>query len=184
MEKPPSSLRTGFGGANAKGIDKNSPLGKRLISLVFVLVKRAATTAALYCTHAKRSLVTPQDVGMAMRYHAMTFLAEHGFEELEKDVQDMEALVSQFVQEEATSSDVVDAFVDGAYDEDSDDEETADETDETEDIDDAEEEEDVMDHICVCETCAGIRSVDWETWQPEDPAEQFLKKHIDEVFTF
>ena len=174
MEKPPSSLRTGFGGANAKGIDKNSPLGKRLISLVFVLVKRAATTAALFCTHAKRTLVTPQDVGMAMRYHAMTFLAEHGFEELEKDVQDMEALVSQFVQEEATSSDVVDAFVDGPYDDDVDED-----TDETEEVDD---DEDIVDHICVCETCAGIRSVDWESWQPEDPAEQFLKKHIDDVF--
>jgi len=184
MDRPPSSLRTGFGETTSKGIDKHSALGKRLISLVFVLVKRAATTAAVYCTHAKRSLVTPQDVGMAIRYHAMTFLAEHGFDELEKDVQDMEGLVSQFVQEEATSSDVVDAFVDEAYDDVYEHVSEEESEEEPSDEEEGNDDEDVEEHICVCETCAGIRAVEWESWHPEDPAEQFLKKHIDDVFTF
>lgn len=145
-------------------------MGKRLISTVFVLVNRAAKTAALYCTHAKRTQVTVDDVQSALKYHAMTFLAEEGFEELEKDVKSMEGLVDEFVSEDATSADIIDEMCDDA--------EISSESEEEE------EEEDVSDEWeCECETCVGVRHTNWEAWTPTDPAEQFIKRHIDEIMT-
>ena len=38
MDRPPPVLRTGLLGGEGPMIDKNSPLGKRLLGLVFVLV--------------------------------------------------------------------------------------------------------------------------------------------------
>lgn len=175
MEKPPPTIRTGLGTGSSKKIEKTSPMGQRLIGLVFVLIKRAATTAAMYCSHSKRRLVTTRDVGLAMRYHAMTFLSEHGFDQLEKDVVDMEEMVSQFVNEEATSSDVIDTFVG---------EEDIQEEIEEETEEEIEEESEEEEHVCECETCQGIRNTDWDAWHPEDPAEMFLKTHIDDVFSF
>ena len=171
MDNPPPVLRTGLSDdvPGAK-IDKTSALGKRLISTVFVLVNRAATTSALYCMHAHRTQVTVADVQSALKYHAMTFLAEEGFEELEKDVASMEGLVDEFVNEEANSSDVVDSFCDHA-------EESESEESSCEEEDESEEEE------CPCEICTGVRGTDWDTWDPTDPAEQFIKRHIDEIMT-
>lgn len=164
MEKPPPVLRTGLIDDGAK-IDKTSALGKRLISTVFVLVDRAAKTAALYCTHAKRSQVTVDDVQLALKYHAMTFLAEEGFEELEKDVASMEGLVDEFVNEQVTSEEVIDDMCD--------DDRSSEESEEEED----------SEFDCPCKICTGVRSTDWNTWDPTDPAEQFIKKHVDEIMT-
>jgi hypothetical protein len=182
MNIPPPILRTGLSDdVPSTRIDKHSALGKRLISTVFVLVNRAATTSAVYCQHAKRTQVTVADVQSALKYHAMTFLAEEGFEELEKDVVSMQGLVDEFVNEEANPSDVVDAFCDrsdGESDDESDGESVIEESDGESVIEESIEEEE-----CSCEICTGVRSTDWDNWKPIDPAEQFIKKHVDEIIT-
>lgn len=166
MERPPPTLKTGFGEAKPIGISASSPLGQRLISLVFVLVKRAATTAALYCKHAQREIVTPEDIKLALKYHAKTFFDEDGMGDLEKDMHAMEELVQRFASEEATSDDVVDSMcdeVEGMYEE----------------VD--EECDDEESQACECDVCSKITDLDWDAWNPEDPAEVFLKTRIDEI---
>lgn len=167
MQNPPPVLRTGFGDAPGQKIDKNSPMGKRLISTVFVLVNRAARTAALYCTHSKRTMVTEDDVQRALKYHAITFLSEAEYEKLEQDVQSMEELVDRFVTEEVTSSDVTNEFCDEAED----------------DVSVSSGEEEEGDVECECTVCSGVRNVEWDAWNPTDPAELFIKHHIDEMLT-
>jgi hypothetical protein len=167
MQNPPPAMRTGFGEDDSTPvkIDKNSPLGKRLISTVFVLVNRAARTSALYCKHSKRTQVTAFDVQQALKYHTMTFFSEEGYESLEKEVASMESLVDTFVTEEATSEEIIDEFCDHA---------------EEDDTASSGEEEEVE---CECETCHGVRTANWEGWNPTDPAELFLKRHVDEILT-
>ena len=206
MDQPPHVLRTGLvGDGPAVKIDKQSPMAKRLLGLVFVLVKRAATSAALYCMHNGRHIVTPDDVRGALKYHAVTFFSEEGFEQLERDVESMESFVDQFVTESVGSDGIVNAIADEAADtllggseeaddegdsDDDDDEDTDDDDDDESDEDDdaeSEEEEDgddpvtVSDAPCDCDVCRGIRELDWDGWQPTDPAERFIKTHIDEI---
>ena len=205
MDHPPPVLRTGLvgDGPTAK-IDKHSPMGKRLVGLVFVLVKRAATSAALFCRHAGRYMVTPDDVRKALRYHAVSFFSESGFEQLERDVESMEAMVDQFVSESIGSGDVVDTFADEAIDtrstrsqdgEEYDDDESEDDEDDDDDESEDDDESDMdgpppfpstsetlpksSDNPCTCDVCRGIRELDWDAWQPTDPAECFIKSHID-----
>ena len=142
----PPVLRSGLGGDVETKIAKDSPLGQRLISIVFVLINRAAKTAALYCNHSKRTMVTEDDVKCALKYNAITFFSEAGFESLEQDVQAMEEIVNEFVTEEASSGDVIDAFCD--------DESTSDEEEDT-------DEEDTKctsspQAPCDCTTCSGV----------------------------
>ena len=178
MENTPPIMRTGLmGNSNEITVDRHSPLGQRLISLVFVLVKRAATTAAKYCFHCKRTLVTPMDVHYALKYHARTFFAEEGFEKLEEETTEMGELVSRFVREDISSDEVVDTFVDEediSGDEDDDDDEEEEEEEEERAAEKGEE--------CSCEFCTAIRGSGWDAWDPQDPAEQFIKNHIDQVF--
>lgn len=174
MDRPPPVLRTGLLGGEGPTIDKNSPLGKRLLGLVFVLVKRAATTAAMYCAHDARSMVTPDDVRLALKYHAMTFFSEAGYDQLERDVNDMEGMVDAFVTESLASGDIVDAFADDAVaHEASSDEETS--------TDDDVDPETPADPGCDCEVCRGIRELEWDAWNPTDPAERFIKSHIEDI---
>jgi hypothetical protein len=167
MQTPPPVLRTGFGESIGGKIDKNSPVGRRLISTVFVLVNRAATTAALYCTHSKRTVVTEDDVKQALKYHAITFLSEAEYDTLEHDVNSMQTLVDRFVTEDMTSDEVTDTMCD----------EIEDAMSETSD------EDEVTEHMCACSVCSGIRNVDWDAWTPVDPAESFIKHHIDHMLT-
>lgn len=171
MENTPPIMRTGLmGNSNEITVDRHSPLGQRLISLVFVLVKRAATTAAKYCFHCKRTLVTPMDVNYALKYHARTFFAEEGFVKLAEETTEMGELVSRFVREDISSDEVVDIFVD-------EEDISGDEEEEEEDEGGAEKGEE-----CSCEFCTAIRGSEWDAWDPQDPAEQFIKNHIDQVF--
>ena len=209
MDQPPHVLRTGLvGDGPAVKIDKHSPMAKRLLGLVFVLVKRAATSAALYCMHNGRHMVTPDDVRGALKYHAVTFFSEEGFEQLERDVESMETFVDQFVTESIGSDGIVDAIADEAVEtqlggseeeddsaededdsaeDDDDDDDSAEDDDDDDTESDDEEEEDgddpvtVSDAPCDCEVCRGIRELDWDAWQPTDPAERFIKTHIDEI---
>lgn len=166
MQNTPPVMRTGLLGAPTQKIDKCSPLGKRLISLIFVLVNRSAITAAEYCAHAKRTVVTKKDIGMALRFHAKHFLNEDGMEKLHDEANSMEDLVSQFVSEELSTEDVVDTMIDAEDDE----------------AEDAEDDETDENSVCQCGSCTDIRNVEWDEWNPTDPAEQFLKNHIDAVF--
>ncbi|GAQ89736.1 hypothetical protein KFL_005560140 [Klebsormidium nitens] len=118
----------------------------KLLALVYTMVKNAAKTAAAYAEHAQRTLVTREDVIMALKYEARRFLR---YEDLEADIADSELELR-----------------DGG-DSDSEAWETASERSGCE-----EETEGLLDE-CRCPTCDGVREAvaTWDDWAPEDEAE-------------
>jgi hypothetical protein len=164
----PPLLRTGFDTLHEKPkIDAESPLGKRLIGLVCVLIRRASMTAATYVEHSKRKMITPNDIVLALKHEAIKFASDKGLETLEEEMENMNPLLESSSAENGID---IDEVVDGQIDEEEDDEE-----DEEED----EEDEDEEGQECDCETCRELRNVDWEAWQPTDPAQAFIKTALD-----
>lgn len=161
MEAPPPVMRTGILGGPAR-VTIDPQLEKRLVSLVFVLVKRAASTAAFFCKHSKRTLVTVDDIKLALKFEARTFLDEGGLPDLERETAEIEKMVDEFIEQKISSEEIVDAFSEC-------------EDEEYPDTDDEVGEE------CSCETCRRIRNLEWDSWTPEDPAEKFIKDHVDLV---
>lgn len=128
----------------------------KLLALVYTMVKNAAKTAAAYAEHAQRTLVTREDVIMALKYEARRFLR---YEDLEADVADSELELR-----------------DGG-DSDSEGWETASERSGCEAETEGSQEE------CRCPTCDGVREAvaTWDDWAPEDEAEMFIRKHVESV---
>ena len=185
----PSSIRTGLGDGPDPSADKitaDSPLGKKLLSLVFVLIKRAAQSAAVYCEHAGRMHVTSEDVKCALKYQAHRFLKDDGFEGLESEAAEMHA----FLDAEHLDDDdaMTDAVIDSIDEDDDDDQEEEDEDDQEEEDEDDQEEEEEEDQEeeplsgttspCECIICTAMRTLDWDAWHPEDPAEAFIRECV------
>lgn len=160
------------------------------------MVTRAAKSAALYTEHAHRTLVTPKDVQMALKFHARHFLSEEGIDQLETEVNEMASTLQQPMsdsedsdsedsEETETGSDMSTSGDDG--DEDNDD---ADEGEDDEDKDDdgqsdivrmCDDDETWTRSECQCSACVGIHETleTWDAWMPTDPAEKWIKAHVD-----
>lgn len=146
-------MGTGFGEVPARPLEES--FVTKLLALVYTMVKNAATTAATYTEHAHRNRVTKGDVIMALKYEARRFL----------HYKDLEADVARSEQE-----------LEDDEDSDSDSWETASEQS------GGEEKECVQDE-CTCEVCDGVRAAvsTWADWVPENEADAFIRKHVEQV---
>ena len=161
---------------------------KKTIAMTFVLVRRAARHAATYANHAHRNEVSKRDIELGLRHSARHFFDEDGFDEVEKEVHEVSAMMEEDDTDSSSSE---------STDEDDDDDET-DETDETCDDDDetamdvSEGPEALSDtdvaqpwtrSKCECSACAGMHHTEstWDSWMPDDPVEMFLKNHADKA---
>jgi len=167
----PSTLKTGLVGEGPTyRIDPTSPEGKRLLGLVFVMIQRAAMTAAKYTEHSGRSVITVPDVQRALKYHAMTFLSEEGFQQLQDDVNKMQAFMETELEADPTSGAAVDELIDTV--EDSDD-----------DSDSEHEDSEHAETVCECADCAALATIDeqWDAWDPTDDAERFIRDRVQDT---
>jgi hypothetical protein len=174
----PGTLRTGIAGREAS-VDVNSPFIQRMLALVFTMVTRAAQSAASYTEHAHRTLVTPKDVQMALKFHARHFLSEEGIEQLETDVNEMAATLQQPMSDSETDSGSgSDMATSGDEDEDDGDVEEEEAEVEPQMCDD---DETWTRSECQCSACVGIHETleTWDAWTPTDPAEKWIKAHVD-----
>jgi hypothetical protein len=166
----PSIIRTGFAD---DAPNTSNEFVQRMTAMAFALVSRAARHAAMYASHAHRNEVTPIDINMGLRYSARHFFDEDGFDEVEKEVNDIS---SRMETEE---------------DDDGEDDDSKDVTESSEGIESEEDDDDEDDQLedvmpwtrstCECGVCAGIHETEtnWDEWMPEDPVEMFLKTHAD-----
>lgn len=195
----PAILRTGFGD-NATPNTHSASLLRKTVAMTFALVSRAARHAATYASHAHRNEVTNTDVQMGLRYSARHFFDEEGFDQVEKEVHEISAMLEK---DESGSDDD-----DSSFDSD----EEGDTCSESTDDDDANEEDETDEAMtetqtetdrtnmemdteapaadaaqpwsrseCECSVCAGMHHTEstWDAWMPEDPIEMFLKTHAD-----
>jgi hypothetical protein len=139
-------MRSGSGDGPA-----NDAFAMRCVSILFVMITKAAETAAIYASHADLTVVAPDDIRRALCYEAQQFLRRDG----------LEADVAQVEQD--------------LYGTDSDSES------ESEPESEPEPEEEWRASECACDTCAGLNETwtTWAAWEPTDEAEKFFKSRID-----
>lgn len=196
----PTTLRTGLGD-NATPNNHSTSLIKKTVAMTFALVSRAARHAATYASHAHRNEVTNTDVQMGLRYSARHFFDEEGFDQVEKEVHEISAMLEK---DDSGSDD------DSSFDSDDDEGDTSSES--IDDDADADENDEPMEptpqpdqtsrtdmgtetpadadaaqpwsrSTCECSVCAGMHHTEstWDAWMPEDPVEMFLKTHADKA---
>lgn len=155
----PSSIRSGVVGDVVPSTQEDQ-CTKRLLGLVLSMVRRAATTAGEYAEHAGRNVVTPSDVQMALKYHAMRFFGEESVTALEnfelKEMEDMLEYDSTTEEEEEEEQEPKDT-----------------------------EGQEWTRSACECAVCRDMHAAEdvWESWAPEDPAEQFLKVSVNKTIS-
>jgi hypothetical protein len=178
----PEKLKTGFGipndSAEIGALDAH--FHKRLISITMALMKRATESAATFCSHSGRKVVTPEDIQRGLMYETMQFFKEtESYEALEKDVNQMTEFLERYMCASDADEPFTASLVDDLLDE---------EAFEEEDDDDEEEEaNDKKSHRCSCSLCSVLENVHdaWDQWRPHDPVEkalrQCLQRTLDEV---
>lgn len=157
----PSLLRSGVVGDVVPNAQEDQ-CTKKLLGLVLSMIQRSATTAGEYAEHAGRKVVMPLDVQMALKYHAMRFFGEESVASLEKsELKEMEDMLEETESEEEDDDDMPAL------------------------IDDSEEDEEWTRSTCECSVCRDMHAAEdgWEAWNPEDPAEQFLKVSVDKTIS-
>lgn len=142
------------GRVSSEGRSLPEPFVKRLYTITATMIAKAAEVAAVYCEHAGRKAVMPQDVQLGLRYQARVFFHS---DNLEQDVEEMEAHLDAISDEEDTDSEGTE--------------------------DDTQGSEEWMRSECPCETCSGMHQAydTWDEWHPTDEAEAFVKRAIDHI---
>lgn len=132
----------------------------KLLALVFLLVKKAAMSAAVFCRHQNLVEVEVDHVKRALKYESMRFFDSSNLEE------ETDALIREMDLGSGLTDDDMMHALDSV-------------------VDEVEEEvvhERPREH-CVCDVCHGIEHVLtlWEAFEPDDPAKAFLKEQLDYV---
>ena len=139
---------------------------KRLIASVAVMTRKAGQYALYLALHDNRKEVAASDINDALKHQAKHFLQTVDKSEVIEEIQDMERMIF-----DATTSE----------------EESCDEDSETDTAsslpklsDEPYYERVECDGKCVCPLCTEIReAVDtWDSWNPEDEAEIYLKRSV------
>lgn len=135
----------------------------KLLALVLLLVKKAATSAAVYCRHNAISEVDVIHIKNALKFEAMRFFDAENLEE-ETDTL-LESFDTNTIDEPEGMATVLSAIID--------------------DIEDECTSEPVPDSECDCDICYGFGSIQerWNSYNPEDPAKIFLKNQLDYIDT-
>lgn len=185
----PATLRTGFGDVEPN--THSESLMKKTIAMTFVLVRRAARHAATYADHAHRNEVSKRDIELGLRHSARHFFDEDGFDEVEKEVHEVSAMMEQDdsdpdLGDDETGDDETGDDEDDETDETGDDEDDM-QTDKTDTGPETPSDIDVAQpwsrSMCECSACVGMHHTEstWDSWMPDDPVEMFLKKHADKA---
>jgi len=133
----------------------------KLLALVLLLVRKAATTAAIYCRHNGFPEVDTNHIKKALKFEAMRFFDCDNLEEETDSI--LESIGTECLEEPDGMSSVLNAMID--------------------EIEDESLQEPVPDTECDCDICYGLESVQerWEAYDPDDDAKMFLKQQLDYI---
>lgn len=154
-------LRTGLGNGDAPTAEIEQTK-RRLLATVTVMTGKAGSMAYQYCIHDSREEVTHADMTMALKHQAMHFLKTVDDPEVVEEIIEMETLMfcSESDEEIGDTEDTASSLESEAI--------------KTRELD-------PVSGKCTCRDCTEMRaSTDtWDSWDPEDEAEKYLKERVD-----
>jgi hypothetical protein len=155
-----------------------------VVSMLTLFGENALNGGALYTKHAKRQVITPEDIKRAMMLEVFVYTKRP----------DTLARVEQIRKELFSEED--DEEEDDEEDEEDDEEDDEEEDEEDEDDEEDEEDEDgretdcfpeqpFTESSCSCSLCQCLNTIyeRWAKWEPQTQIEILLKKHIDAIAT-
>ena len=145
-----SFMRSGFDNLNH---DEEDNYKKQVASTLVCFSENAMINAATYVKHAKRNMVTREDLKRCFKLETFIFTKRENLEEKIQDIQNE-------IYEE--SSDEENEII---YD------------------DDEIEPDAFSESKCKCFLCQCLNNVDlkWNNWEPETPMQAILKRHIEQM---
>lgn len=145
-----SFMKTGFG-LTDNGL--TTDYKQTVVSMITLFGENALHGGALYTKHAKRRVITPEDIKRAMMMEVFVYTKRPGtLERIENIKKEL------FSQEEEESED-------------------------EEEEEDYGPEEPFKESECDCALCQCLNTIrnKWAKWEPQTPIEILLKKHIDTI---
>lgn len=134
--------------------DNERILNKIIVSSILALATESMVMANTYSSHAKRNVISGEDLTLALKYQCKNFIDSDEFEDK----------VQSFIDDDTHSDS-------GSDQGDSDsDQSQGDHKD-----------EDIFSYSsCTCETCENINNVNswWDKWEPDDPIKISLKRAV------
>ena len=139
------------------GDNIDADFAETVTAMITLFGENALRTSALYTTHAKRRVVTVEDLQRAMKLEVFLYTLRP--DTLEKCTQ---------IKEQLFPKDDVE-------------EEEENESEETEEEFQEYENAEFKESECSCSLCQGLNTINekWNNWEPNSPMETILKKHID-----
>jgi hypothetical protein len=156
----PNTIKTGFD--TDMGVPEHvSAVQKKLLAMVILLVKRAATTAAVFCRHQGIDEVDVDHIRKSLKYEGMRFFDS---ESLDEETANIQAKLEAWDEANLDHDDSIENVVNKV-------------------VDEAEEEtETTHENIsCDCDICQAFPVIEeqWDAYQPTDDAKRFLRDQIE-----
>lgn len=178
----PDQLKTGFTSAISPGSAEDVAIYKtQMLGLVCLLIKRAAITAGVYVEHQDKHVVDAPEIILALKHETMRFFQT---ETLESDLNDILRAMS-----DETSVEHVNEFIQAAPESIGEASGPSGEglVDTVLNVVESELQDSLPERVpggdkpCECSLCTTIDDIDflWDAWEPSDPAERFLKEHLE-----
>lgn len=179
----PERLKTGIGSAEGSlSAEDITILKTRMLGLVCLLIKKAAVTAGVFVEHQERDVVDAPEIIMALKHECMQFFQRDSLES------DLNAILTSITSDQETT-DKLNEFIAASPDEIRSSPGHVGEglVDTVLDVVESELQESVPERVptidapCECSLCVKLLDIDflWSAWHPTDPAEQFLKEHLE-----
>ena len=144
-------------------VDDSEGDKQRIVAMVTAFTDKAVRSACIYVKHAKREVVTLEDIKRAMMLEVFMFMKRPGIQE------ETEEIRRQIFYGESDDEDDEDASGDEAGEHG---------PDEGNDVD---EEVEFKESECTCALCKCINNIyeRWNPWEPTNTWQTILRKHID-----
>lgn len=153
--------------------------------MIMAFMKNAMKSAAVYVSHSGRSIVTPKDIQMALKWEVFEFLNRHT---LLNDINEMTQWTMENCEVSTDGLFDKDEFVHAVNtEEDMSDDDMMEEEEDTEEEDTDEEdtgEEEWYRSACACDICYSINDAverRWSRYQPNPGIETIMWKRINEM---
>jgi len=159
MEKIP--LRAGLAHVEPKTL---TSIQSRMMAMALLLVKRAATTAAVYCRHQGYREVDVPHIRGALKYESMEFFDADSLETDTDDIsKQIESWDASMLTDKGTTPETIETVIDKIVD----------------DVEESTQDEEARD-LCQCSICTAMQDIDerWAAYHPEDEAKKYLKDQM------
>jgi hypothetical protein len=136
----------------------------RMMAMVLLLVKKAATTAAIYCRHQGIQEVDVSRIRRALKYESIEFFDAESLEtETDAITKQIEAWDASMLTDRGTSPETIETVIDKLVDH----------------VEESTQDEQARE-ACQCALCTAMQDIDerWAAYHPEDEAKKFLKDQM------